>query len=200
MAGRVRVRGALQVRPCKLGRRIHAAHAPAPGPTPPSTDSRDLSLIHTMRGCSSFDCRNIRFVWRIIHAWRGSTRHEKSVRGGAVSECGVSAAWMRLPSLHGRTCGVPALRHRPATTRKSHFGCCCCRCLNVSAGAGPQALPPNPITWQQRSAFRCRRPSPGRGRCAPACPVDPAGASAAGRAAWRNRPADRTGPRSRSDR
>ena len=39
------------------------------------------------------------------------------VEGGAVSACGVSAAWMRLPSLHGRTCGVPARRHRPAKPR-----------------------------------------------------------------------------------
>ncbi|CAM0125392.1 hypothetical protein SMG44B_70112 [Stenotrophomonas maltophilia] len=30
--------GALQVRPCKLGRRIHAAHAPAQ-PTRPASDS-----------------------------------------------------------------------------------------------------------------------------------------------------------------
>ncbi len=43
----------------------------------------------------------------------------ESVRGGAVSECGVSAAWMRLPSLHGRTCGVPALRHHPANPRNA---------------------------------------------------------------------------------
>ncbi|PII15654.1 hypothetical protein CR920_07510 [Stenotrophomonas indicatrix] len=40
MAGWVRLRGTLQVRPCKLGRAIHGAHAPATGPTPPSTDSR----------------------------------------------------------------------------------------------------------------------------------------------------------------
>ena len=40
VAGWVRLRGTLQVRPCKLGRRIHAAHAPATGPTPPSTVSR----------------------------------------------------------------------------------------------------------------------------------------------------------------
>ncbi|AWH38334.1 hypothetical protein C1929_16970 [Stenotrophomonas sp. ZAC14D1_NAIMI4_6] len=43
MAGWVQWRGTLQVRPCKLGRRIHAAHAPATGPTPPSTVSRGLS-------------------------------------------------------------------------------------------------------------------------------------------------------------
>ncbi|QDL26622.1 hypothetical protein EGM71_02195 [Stenotrophomonas maltophilia] len=36
-AGWVRLWGTLQVRPCKLGRRIHAAHAPTTGPTPPST-------------------------------------------------------------------------------------------------------------------------------------------------------------------
>ncbi len=48
MAGWVRFRGTLQVRPCKLGRRIHAAHAPATGPTPPSTDLRDLSALHSV--------------------------------------------------------------------------------------------------------------------------------------------------------
>ena len=37
LAGRVGCAGALQVRPCKLGRRIHAAHAPAQ-PTRPATD------------------------------------------------------------------------------------------------------------------------------------------------------------------
>ena len=37
-----------------------------------------------MRGCSSFRIRNVRFRWRFIHAWRGSTRSRKSVRGGAV--------------------------------------------------------------------------------------------------------------------
>ncbi|MBA0329660.1 hypothetical protein D7U76_16015 [Stenotrophomonas maltophilia] len=43
MAGWVRLRGTLQVRPCKLGRAIHGAHAPATGPTPPSTACCDLS-------------------------------------------------------------------------------------------------------------------------------------------------------------
>ncbi len=76
-----------------------------------------------MRGCSSINYRNTRTRWRFIHAWRGSIRSRKSVRGGAVSECGVSAAWMRLPRLHGCTCAVPALRHRPAKPRNA---CCCC--------------------------------------------------------------------------
>ncbi|CCH13911.1 hypothetical protein SMD_3395 [Stenotrophomonas maltophilia D457] len=69
-----------------------------------------------------------RYLTAFIHAWRGSTvstkvdtyqQPRRSVRGGAVSECGVSAAWMRLPSLQGRTCSVPALRHRPANPRNA---------------------------------------------------------------------------------
>ncbi len=48
MAGWVRLRGTLQVRPCKLGRAIHGAHAPATGPTPPSTDLRNLSEWHDL--------------------------------------------------------------------------------------------------------------------------------------------------------
>ena len=48
-----------------------------------------------MRGCSSINYRNTRTRWRFIHAWRGSIRSRESVRGGAVSECGVSAAWAR---------------------------------------------------------------------------------------------------------
>ncbi|EED37899.1 hypothetical protein SSKA14_908 [Stenotrophomonas sp. SKA14] len=39
---------------------------------------------------------------------------QESVRGGAVSDCGVSAAWMPRPSPQGWVYGVPAIRHRPA--------------------------------------------------------------------------------------
>jgi len=146
-AGWVRLRGTLQVRPCKLGRAIHGAYAPATGPTPPSTDSRDLLEWHDLLlvgvdlGSTPWgDALRIQFaiiemnrmdVEEIIHAWRGSTGHRETVEGGAVSECGVSAAWMRLPSLQGRTCGVPALRHRPAIPRNARCFCCfgCCRCF-----------------------------------------------------------------------
>ncbi|PJO53852.1 hypothetical protein CR156_17585 [Stenotrophomonas lactitubi] len=48
MAGWVRLRGTLQVRPCKLGRAIHGAHAPATGPTPPSTDFRGCWWVSTL--------------------------------------------------------------------------------------------------------------------------------------------------------
>ncbi len=102
--------------------RAHAAHAPATGPTPPLTDSRELPapcVEPSHARLKSHRYRNVRFQWTLIHARRGSTRSRKSVRGGAVSQCGASAAWMRLPSLQGRTCGVPALRHRPANPRNA---------------------------------------------------------------------------------
>jgi len=53
-----------------------------------------------------------------------SNRHRETVEGGAVSDCGVSAAWMPRPSPHGRVYGVPAIRHRPAKpqTTQSRFG------------------------------------------------------------------------------
>ncbi len=53
-----------------------------------------------------------------------SNRHLETVEGGAVSDCGVSAAWMPRPSPHGRVYGVPAIRHRPAKpqTAQSRFG------------------------------------------------------------------------------
>ncbi|TPD93923.1 hypothetical protein FJP65_15900 [Stenotrophomonas maltophilia] len=43
-----------------------------------------------------------------------SNRHREPVEGGAVSDCGVSAAWMPRPSPQGWVYGVPAIRHRPA--------------------------------------------------------------------------------------
>ncbi len=121
--------------PWRLGRAIHGAHAPATGPTPPSTIPRCCWWVSTLvdtvdprHAWMLFDhlinCRNIRSRWRFIHAWRGSTRHRGIVEGGAVSDCGVSAAWMPRPSLQGRTCGVPAIRHRPAIPRNAR----CCRC------------------------------------------------------------------------
>ncbi|PJO53398.1 hypothetical protein CR156_15070 [Stenotrophomonas lactitubi] len=55
-------------------------------------------------------------------------RSRKSVEGGAVSDCGVSAAWMPRPSPQGWVYGVPAIRHRPAIPRNASFCCCCCSC------------------------------------------------------------------------
>ncbi|AWH25610.1 hypothetical protein C1932_11150 [Stenotrophomonas sp. YAU14D1_LEIMI4_1] len=46
-----------------------------------------------------------------------SGRSRETVEGGAVSDCGVSAAWMPRPSPHGWVNGVPAIRHPPAIPR-----------------------------------------------------------------------------------
>ena len=61
-----------------------------------------------------------------------------------MSECGVSAAWMRLPSPHGRVYGVPALWHRPANPRNASFCCCFGRCLKPLRVQGA-ALPTPPL-------------------------------------------------------
>ncbi len=74
-----------------------------------------------------------------------SNRHRETVEGGAVSDCGVSAAWMPRPRPHGRVYGVPAIRHRPAKpqTTQSRFGFgfgsgfgCCRPAAGTTAGAG----------------------------------------------------------------
>ena len=75
------MRGTLQVRPCKLGRRIHAAHAPATGPTPPSTVGRVLSehgvialgVRSVFRRKTDLTPDVFRYLTAFIHAWRGST-------------------------------------------------------------------------------------------------------------------------------
>ncbi len=43
--------------------------------------------IHAMRGCFSIPIRNIRFRWRFIHAWRGSTADRRDLS---------KAGWVRL--------------------------------------------------------------------------------------------------------
>ncbi|CAQ44280.1 hypothetical protein Smlt0700 [Stenotrophomonas maltophilia K279a] len=101
MAGWVRLRGTLQVRPCKLGRRIHAAHAPTTGPTPPSTVFRDLSGIAFCRAepCSAqmfqISKYSISMESHPRMAWIVSTKvdtyqqQQATVEGGALWVCGV---------------------------------------------------------------------------------------------------------------
>jgi len=164
--------------PCKLGRRIHAAHAPATGPTPPSTDLRMLlagvdlgrPVDPRHRGCFS----------RYSISNGDSSTHGvdllvtgKTVGGGAVSDCGVSAAWMRLPSLQGRTCGVPAIRHRTALPQNAAVALAVAvevagqrPALPGATGLGPAA------TANGRRPPRVARPAlrpppPGHGRHAP---------------------------------
>ncbi|MET4598859.1 hypothetical protein ABIA73_002583 [Stenotrophomonas sp. 2694] len=182
MAGWVRLRGTLQVRPCKLGRAIHGAHAPATGPTPPSTDLRELSRRRSVMLLAGVDLARpvdprhawmlfeiFDFQWRFIHAWRGSTadRGELSEVGrcriagcqphgpeaclGRVGQdaqprsCRVrrkAHTSKRRPSLQGRTCGVPALRHRPAIPRNASFASAVA-VASASAGAGRSPAEPS---------------------------------------------------------
>jgi len=91
--------GTLQVRPCKLDRRIHAAHAPAQ-PTHPAPDrflrgqprkaeqkikSRSRSLRSSM---PDFRCSLVAgqrpALPQSIHAWRGSTADRGNLSGGGV--------------------------------------------------------------------------------------------------------------------
>ena len=75
-AGRCRIAGTPQVRPCRLGSRIHAADTPQSDTAPPRTDSRNLSGRHGVgsRCCATgSDPRLISMSHRFIHAWRGST-------------------------------------------------------------------------------------------------------------------------------
>ncbi|SSM89169.1 Uncharacterised protein [Acinetobacter baumannii] len=129
--------------------------APSMAPTvlqahtaPPLTDFRDRvdprhawMNLHRDRICRIEIENHPRMAW--IYC-----RSQNSVEGGVVSECGVSAAWMRLPSLQGRTCGVPALRHRPAIPRETSFcfGCCCCSGLQQVQGCKPCNKPYLPMT------------------------------------------------------
>ncbi|TPD72364.1 hypothetical protein FJP69_00335 [Stenotrophomonas maltophilia] len=186
MAGWVRLRGTLQVHPCKLGRRIHAAHAPATGPTPPSTDLRELSGRRSVMLLAGVDLGRpvdprhawmlfeiFDFQWRFIHAWRGSTGQREPFEGGAVSDCGASAPWMARLSLQGRTCGVPAIRHRTALPQNAAVASAVAvevagqrPALPGATGHGPAA------TASDRRPPRVARPAlrpppPGHGRHAP---------------------------------
>ena len=146
MAGWVRLRGPLQVRPCKLGRRIHAAHAPATGPTPPSTDFRDLSGRHGVRSVfrrkTDLTPNESRYLTDVSTKVDTHQQPQGSVRGGAVWGAGPLAPWMAPSSPHGRVYGVSCPPHRPAIPRIGRCCRCRCRCVEQVQGA---TLPNNPI-------------------------------------------------------
>ncbi len=124
--------GALQVRPCKLGRRIHAAHAPALPPHP----ALDRSLRLTRHGISTTRAKAGRFARKaeaasqpplllllpffLIFPWWNGDRNLSMA--GWVGGAGVSAAWMPRPSPQGRVYGVPRpVSTHPAKPRKPPF-------------------------------------------------------------------------------
>ncbi len=124
--------------------RAHAAHALRSPPARPLTVS-----VHVRHGRSKKEkSKSKAGRFACIHAWRGCIDQGRHLpkqwcaaiyqRRGGVGR-GVSAAWMPRLSLHGRTCGVPAARHRLATLQYTNRRCCCCRCSSLSAGPGPQA-------------------------------------------------------------
>ena len=76
------------------------------------------------------------------------------VRGGAVSECGVSAAWMRLPST-----GTYLQRPRTPTPPRHSTECPLLPLLRLEAGAGLQALQKHPYSGRGACAGSIR-PSP----------------------------------------
>ena len=133
MAGWVRLRGALQVRPCKLGRRIHAAHAPATGPTPPSTGSRDLPGLRTALLLVGVDLvRHVSCLWWVTTVGRHQSeatrfcfsifffvagRARNLSEAGRVGHAGALAPWMAPSSLQGRTCSVPCMAHPSGQAR-----------------------------------------------------------------------------------
>ncbi len=102
MAGHCGFAGTAQVRPCSLGRRIHAAHTPQTHSAQPSTGSRGCKCLPTVgRHGVRYRC-----LTDFIHAWRGSTvepRHawmlfDFNSKCLISSRCDPREAWMVQPS------------------------------------------------------------------------------------------------------
>ena len=126
--GRWAAQGPLQVRPCKLGRRIHAAHAPAQ-PIYPATDTflwrlptekKKKSNSGSLRselsaGSALLEARatgHAAFAFDLFSSCVGGRRRKPS-EAGRVGCAGVSAAWMPRTSPHGWIHGVPCAAHLP---------------------------------------------------------------------------------------
>ncbi|MBA0305041.1 hypothetical protein D7Y36_19525 [Stenotrophomonas maltophilia] len=98
MAGRCRSAGALQVRPCKLGSRIHAADTPPSDTAPPLTDSGGCWCLSTLvdtvdprHAWMHFDSNSKYSIPMEIHprmAWI-YCRSRRSVEGGVGPVAGA---------------------------------------------------------------------------------------------------------------
>ena len=152
MVGRCRIAGTPQVRPCRLGRGIHAADTPQSDTAPPLTDLRDLvDPRHAWMNLFQIS----KSIWGQIRfptengsdPKSHSERSQKSVEGGVGPVAGAGAPWMARPSLHGRTCSVPRNRTHPAYPQETRFcfGCCCCfGCCSGLCGCRAQPCRPTP--------------------------------------------------------
>ncbi len=130
--------GPLQVRPCKLGRRIHAAHATAQ-PTHPATDSFRVRPPRKRKRRSKAEAdRFARSEPSMARLYRTSVRGKLSKagwvgwRGCEPHGCGDQA------SMDGFTAS-PAIRPTPPTRSNPAVAV-------ASAGAGLQALQYNYVT------------------------------------------------------
>ncbi len=163
MAGWVRLRGPLQVRPCKLGRRIHAAHAPATGPTPPSTDFRDL--LELLLGSDPFSSAENGSDPRLLSISGRSVdqgRHLPTPAGNRQRWGGVGwqdrwrHGWRHRAPMDGFT-ACPANLHRPAIPRNARCCCCCCLCSSLQQVQGTALQrtlsPRSAARWHQREGI-----------------------------------------------
>ncbi len=134
MAGWVRLRGPLQVRPCKLGRRIHAAHAPATGPP----RLRQISAIcwNCFWGQIRFLPQKTDLTPRLLSISDRSVdqgRHLPTAAGNRQRWGGVGwqdrwrHGWRHRAPMDGFT-ACPDNLHRPAIPRNARSCCCCCLC------------------------------------------------------------------------
>ena len=135
--------------PCKLGRRSHAAQAPATGPTPPSTVSCDLSEWHGVRSVfrrktdltpefhSISDRFHPRMAWIYWPPAYCRRRGTVGLRGVSGMDAATKPPWMglrrpRKPTVPRHPTECPPLLLR--------------RLLPwLEAGAGLQALPNPPL-------------------------------------------------------
>ncbi|MBA0243259.1 hypothetical protein D7Y16_10230 [Stenotrophomonas maltophilia] len=114
MAGWVRLRGTLQVRPCKLGRRIHAAHAPATGPTPPSTGSCCCWWVSTLVDTAD------RHAWMdfwFICASRGGPMKVHAMRPRNAQD--IATPWHGPGSASSSVASLPSTKFRCSRRRTS---------------------------------------------------------------------------------
>ncbi len=96
-------------------------------------------------------------------------RHWNLSEVGRVGFAGMSAAWMRLPSLHGRIHGVPRESNPPRQTRQKPRAA-----FDVTVAVACRRQRPRPPP--QRKPLRSSSPATRPGRCS--CPgSSPAGAA-----------------------
>ncbi len=142
LPGRCRIAGSPQVRPCRLGRGIHAAD------TPQSDTARPRHIPATAGGCRPWSTHWSDIEWNSggqirfpkesgSDTKRRPSSSRETVEGGVGPVAGVSAAWMPRPSPGGHFrdgfTASPATGPTPPSLRKPAFDV---DVALASAGAG----------------------------------------------------------------